>query len=301
MKSTFNIPALVGKSKYISEVSDVISTIADNNASVLLFGEAGTGKSLIAQNIHKLRNQNKKDFFEINCRAFSDSDIEEVFKVIINLYNGSAPLTLFIANIDFMSLALQNHLLSLLKMIKAKNINLKLISSTESNLDTCIKSSQFLVDLYYAISTIIINTRPLRSRVEDILPISYYYFEQFNKQTGKAFKDFSVEAKHLLEAQFWAGNIDELINCIQRGFILSKTSAISSMDLGLQTSNLTEKVVSQGEQDTLDLKTAIDIFKKEYLTKVLEENNWNQTKTSKLLGIQRTYVIKLIKDLNIKK
>ena len=136
---------------------------------------------------------------------------------------------------------------------------------------------------------------------EDIIPIAKLYLDQFRKESGFKFEDFSNEAKTKIEDNFWIGNADELINCVQRGFIVGQPPLIKAMDLGFERgAPLSDISTIETVQENKTLKFAIDSFKREYIKKILEENDWNQTKTAKILGIQRTYVIKLIEDLNIK-
>ena len=144
---------------------------------------------------------------------------------------------------------------------------------------------------------------PLRQRREDILPSAQSYLTSFSKKSGLKFTSFSEGAQKALIEHFWQGNADELINAVQRAFIVGQPPVISETDLGLiqpgLTSAVNETVDGMGEDKSL--KTAIDSFKKEYLTKVLEENDWNQTKTAAVLGIQRTYVIRLMNELHIRR
>ena len=141
----------------------------------------------------------------------------------------------------------------------------------------------------------------MRSRKEDILIIANYYKNYFEKKSGIKFDDFSDIVVAAIENAFWCGNVDELINSIQRAFIVGNKNYITKQDLGLESLSSLELVegMELNVQDK-SLKNAIDTFKKEYITKILEENGWNQTKTAKVLGIQRTYVVRLINELNIR-
>ena len=117
------------------------------------------------------------------------------------------------------------------------------------------------------------------------------------------FTSYSEGAKEALVSHFWQGNADELINAVQRAFIVGEPPVISETDLGLAEAGLSSAVneTVDGMGEDKSLKTAIDSFKKEYLTKILEENDWNQTKTAAVLGIQRTYVIRLMNELHIRR
>ena len=157
--------------------------------------------------------------------------------------------------------------------------------------------------MYCRLNSVVLNILPLRQRKEDILPIAQSYLESFSKKSGFNFTSYSEGAKEALVSHFWQGNADELINAVQRAFIVGEPPVITETDLGLAEAGLnsavSETVDGMGEDKSL--KTAIDSFKKEYLTKVLEENDWNQTKTAAVLGIQRTYVIRLMNELHIRR
>ena len=141
----------------------------------------------------------------------------------------------------------------------------------------------------------------MRQRKEDIIPIAETYLKKFAKKSGLSFKAFSDGAKKAMLENFWQGNADELINAVQRAFIVGEPEIIIESDLGFVTesSTVVETIENVGEDRTL--KTAVDAFKREYLIKILEENGWNQTKTAAVLGIQRTYVIRLMNELHIRR
>ena len=146
-----------------------------------------------------------------------------------------------------------------------------------------------------------LNILPLRQRKEDIIPIAQSYLKIFSKKSGYKFTDFSQEAKDSMMNRLWKGNADELINAVQRAFIVGNPPVIESADLGIESVNIFSENISKYLQENKTLKNATEAFKKEYLTKILEDNGWNQTKAARVLGIQRTYVIKLINELDIRR
>lgn len=297
MKSTSinaSLTPLIGVSSHIKEIELLIKTVSQNNASVLLIGERGTGKRLIARNIHYLGAGNFSTFFEINCKSFSEEDIKRVLSELKHFIGFDKRITLFVGSVNELSLGLQQFFLDSIKSAKIANINLKIVCSSELNLDELVSAGNFNSELYYQLNAVILNVLPLRQRKEDIVPIAEYYLKNFNQKSGYAFTDFTDNAKADLEKNFWVGNTDELINSIQRGFIVGKVPYINSEDLGIG-------VTAASDSETKTLKEAVDAFKKDYVTKVLQENDWNQTKTARILGIQRTYVIRLINELQIRK
>ena len=296
-----NITPFAGQSSFAKEINTLVQTLSQNNASVMLVGERGTGKRLAAQHIHYSAAANPGYFFEVNCRSFSEAQILEAFETVSKLIAYDQKITLFVCYADRLSIKMQNAFLELMKKITEKKMNLKVITSVEAPLDEQIKEGAFLSDLFCRLNSVVLNFLPLRQRKEDIIPIAETYLKKFAKKSGLSFKAFSDGAKKAMLENFWQGNADELINAVQRAFIVGEPEIISESDLGFVTesSTVVETIENVGEDRTL--KTAVDAFKREYLIKILEENGWNQTKTAAVLGIQRTYVIRLMNELHIRR
>ena len=297
-----NIVPFAGASAFTKEMTALIQTLSKNNSSVLLIGERGSGKRLIAQHIHYSIAKSFGYFFEVNCKSFNQNQILDAFETVNKLITYEQRITLFVSFVDELNAAVQNAFLELIKKTSSKGLDIKIICSVESSLEERVNEGKFLSDLYYRLNAIVLNVLPLRQRKEDILPIAESYLKVFSKKSGYKFTNFSNTAKSAMLKHFWVGNADELINFVQRAFIGGEVPVIKAIDLGLENENPVENS-SPIETDLQDksLKTAIDMFKKEYVTKILEENGWNQTKTAKILGIQRTYVIRLMNELDIRK
>ena len=296
-----SITPFAGQSSFAKEINTLVQTLSKNNASVMLVGERGTGKRLTAQHIHFSATGNLGYFFEVNCRSFSEAQILEAFETVSKLIAYDQKITLFVCYADKLSLKMQNAFLELMKKAFEKGINLKVITSVEVPLEEQVKQGAFLSDLFCRLNSVVLNFLPLRQRTEDIMPIAESYLAKFAKKSGLAFNAFSDGAKKAMLGNFWQGNADELINAVQRAFIVGEPPVISESDLGFATEATTilETIEKVGEDRTL--KTAVDSFKREYLIKILEDNGWNQTKTAAVLGIQRTYVIRLMNELNIRR
>lgn len=297
------VTPFAGQSSFAKETGTLVQTLSKNNASVLLIGERGTGKRLIAQHIHFSAAGNLGYFFEINCRSFTEAEILGAFETVSRLIAYDQKITLFVCFADRLTITLQNAFLELIKKVTGKNLNFRIICSVEKPLEEAVTAGAFLSDLYCRLNSVVLNILPLRQRREDIIPIAQSYLESFSKKSGIEFTSFSESAQKALLSHFWQGNADELINAVQRAFIVGEPPVISESDLGLvavDTSSVVTKAAESIGEDK-SLKTAIDTFKKEYLTKILEENDWNQTKTAAVLGIQRTYVIRLMNELHIRR
>lgn len=297
------VTPFAGQSSFAKETGTLVQTLSKNNASVLLIGERGTGKRLIAQHIHFSAAGNLGYFFEINCRSFSEAEILGAFETVSRLIAYDQKITLFVCFADRLTITLQNAFFELIKKVTGKNLSFRIICSVEKPLEGAVAAGAFLSDLYCRLNSVVLNILPLRQRREDIIPIAQSYLESFSKKSGIEFTSFSESAQKALLSHFWQGNADELINAVQRAFIVGEPPVISESDLGLVAVDTNSVVTKAAESICEDksLKTAIDTFKKEYLTKILEENDWNQTKTAAVLGIQRTYVIRLMNELHIRR
>ena len=294
-----SVNSLAGESQFVAELKKISMVLCKNNASVLLKGEKGTGKRQFALLVHLQGKNNPEDFFEHNCRVYSEHETERFFDLVSQLPSFDfLGKTIFISNVDNLSAVLQEKLLVLLRTTREEQKNLRFIFSTEVNLEDKIEQGVFSNDLYCLMSSVPVNMIPLRQRKDDILPIANYYFAKLSTVSGVGFKGFSEEALEVMKNYFWPGNIAELKNAVERAFIVGEPPYIKTSDMALGSEGALPSVET-GEDKTL--KTAVNAFKKAYVTKILEENNWNQTKAAKVLGIQRTYVIRLIDELQIRK
>lgn len=294
-----SVDSLAGQSQFIEELKKISTVLCKNNASVLLKGEKGTGRRQFAFLVHLQGKNNPEDFFEHNCRVYSERETERFFELISLLPSFDfLGKTIFISNADNLSAPLQEKLLVLLKSVREERKNIRFIFSTEVNIEDKIEQGLFLQDLYQLMSTVPVNMIPLRQRKDDILPIADYYFAKLSTVSGVGFKGFSEEALEVMKNYFWPGNIAELKNAVERAFIVGEPPYIKTSDMAIA---LADSLPSVETGEDKSLKTAVNAFKKSYVTKILEENNWNQTKTAKVLGIQRTYVIRLIDELQIRK
>lgn len=294
-----SVNSLAGESQFVAELKKISMVLCKNNASVLLKGEKGTGKRQFALLVHLQGKNNPEDFFEHNCRVYSEHETERFFDLVSQLPSFDfLGKTIFISNVDNLSAVLQEKLLVLLRTTREEQKNLRFIFSTEVNIEDKIEQGVFSNDLYCLMSSVPVNMIPLRQRKDDILPIANYYFAKLSTVSGVGFKGFSEEALEVMKNYFWPGNIAELKNAVERAFIVGEPPYIKTSDMALGSEGGLPSVET-GEDKTL--KTAVNAFKKAYVTKILEENNWNQTKAAKVLGIQRTYVIRLIDELQIRK
>lgn len=231
---------MIGSSKPMTEIHDMIEKVAPTNARVLIEGENGTGKELVARQLHELSNRSYAPFIEVNCAAIPSELIESQlfghekgsFTSAIKMKKGDFELanngTLFLDEIGDMSLPAQAKVLRALQENKITrvggeseiNVNVRIIAATNKNLKEEIQKGNFREDLYHRLSVIIINVPPLRERLDDIPELVRYFVENISDEMGKATPTFTQDAIEELQKYRWTGNIRELHNVIERLVIL---------------------------------------------------------------------------------
>ena len=296
----------VAKSPQMLDILSVVTKIAPTNSPVLINGENGVGKSIIAEQIHLKSFRSKDLFVRINCFSNSNQLLEsEIFgDEFSNQKNEgglklSANGTIFFDEIGFLPLNLQKRLLD---YIQSGECTSRIVASTSVDLESKVSDGSFLSELYYRLNAFPINVPALRYRKEDIEPLAMMFCEIFSRKTKKNFIGFSQNALEMLYDYYWSGNVRELKNAIERACILGQPTIIQGFDLRLTTENIDFGDGQCVELETdKTLKTALHKFKKNFVMQILESVSWNQTEASKIMGIQRTYLSKLMSDLDIRK
>lgn len=310
----------IAESSKVKDLVDVIDKVATTNSSVLILGESGVGKELFAEQIHLKSNRTKKPFIRVNCAALSPTLLEsELFGHVKGAFTdaqrdrkGRFEMadggTLFLDEIGELPLDLQ---VKLLRVIQARsfekvgssetiNVDVRIIAATNRDIEQMVADGKFRSDLYYRLNVLPLYVPPLRQRKEDIEPLAMYFCRKFSAATKKDFTGFTSEAIYALYSYFWPGNVRELENSIERACVLGKPPLINAEDLRLNVKTELDLYDSSDSSDDKTLKNALFRFKKAYVTKVLNEVNWNQTEAGKILGIQRTYVSRLMNELEIR-
>jgi Nif-specific regulatory protein len=211
--------------------------------------------------------------------------------------------TIFLDEIGDLSLALQS---KLLRVIQEKSfekvgsdttvtVNVRILAATNKDIEKQVEKSEFRSDLYYRLNVLPIYIPPLRQRLDDIPELASFFLSKFMRETKRHFDGFSDEALDAMLTYDWPGNVRELENCIERACVIGKNKLIQREDLLLKTGI----DIAESAQGDRNLKNAINVFKANFIRKVLDENEWNQTETSKALDIQRTYLSRLLKELDI--
>lgn len=316
--------SFIAKSAVMVDLLNVVEQIAQTNSSVLILGESGVGKELIAEQIHIKSNRSKKPFVRVNCAALSPLLLEsELFGHVKGAFTDAVSNrkgrfevadggTIFLDEIGELPLDLQ---VKLLRVIQARafekvgssqtqSVDVRIIAATNRDIEKMVQEGTFRSDLYYRLNVLPLIVPPLRQRKEDIEPLAQFFCDHFSIETKKKFQGFSSDAMEILYSYYWPGNIRELENTVERACVLGKPPYIKAVDLHLNTKvagseNHTAELSFSCDDDRT-LKTVINRFKKTYVERILEETGWNQTEAGKILGIQRTYVSRLMNELGIR-
>jgi two-component system, NtrC family, nitrogen regulation response regulator NtrX len=313
---------MIGSGEGMSKVRELIDQSADSEARILILGENGTGKELVARQIHRRSRRAQASFVEVNCASIPESLIEsELFghekgaftdaharrKGKFELANGG---TLFLDEIADMSLSTQAKVLRVLQEMKFEriggeksiNVDVRVIAATNKNIQEEIRSGRFREDLYFRINVIPMFVPPLRERIEDLPALIDYFMANFRRGgSEEPPRRFSEGALQLLRTYSWPGNIRELKNFIERINIMTEES-ITSEDsvrrfLTSRTDWEKEEVLKGFE--SMKLNEAKDEFEREFLVKKLDENEQNITRTSRALGITPSHLHNKIKKHGI--
>jgi len=272
------------------------------------------GKELIAEQVHLRSNRKNGPFVRVNCAALPEGLLEsELFGHVkgaftdafqnrlgrFELANGG---TIFLDEIGDLPLKLQAKLLRVLQQKTFERVgssdtvtvDVRIVAATNRDIDSQVKRGEFRSDLYYRLNVLPIYVPPLRQRKDDITALSEFFLKKFSLETKKQFTGFTDQAVEQMLSYPWPGNVRELENAVERAVVIAKEKTIGARDLLIG-----DVAMGRDEYRGKSLKDALTIFKKHFIASALDEHQWNQTETSKVLDIQRTYLSRLIKELGI--
>jgi len=305
---------IIGSSEPMHKVFSFMEKVIPNKSNILITGESGTGKGLVAQAIHSSGPRKDKPFISINCGAIPENLLEsELFghkkgsftsanedkKGLITMANGG---TLFLDEIGELPQALQVKLLHVIQTkeltpvgdTRVITVDVRIIAATNADLIQRVKENRFREDLYYRLNVIEIRMPSLRERRDDIPVLIKHYLEIFAKESGKVIKDIDYEAMQSLLAYDWPGNIRELGNTIERAVVLADNEVITIHDLPDKFRTLDVEGVS-----TSSLRQALDNFEREYIRRSIAENKGSKESTASKLGIDLATLYRKLKKLRI--
>ncbi|MCC6047994.1 MAG: sigma-54 dependent transcriptional regulator [Thermodesulfobacterium sp.] len=295
---------IVAESPAMKKVLSLVSKVAETDAPVLITGESGTGKGVIARLIHQLSPAKEGPFLQINCAAIPETLLEaELFGYERGAFTGATHSkaglfelaeggTLFLDEIGDMPLSLQAKLLTVLQDktirrlggLKEIKVNFRFISATNQDLEKMVEEGKFREDLFWRLNVIRINIPPLRERKEDIIPLAQHFIKKFNQKYRKEVQGLTQEAMLALLRHDFPGNVRELENRIERGIILAEDEYLTREDLGLAPEG-------QREEDLLDkllrlpLEEAVEFLERLRIERALKEAKGVKVRAAEILGI----------------
>lgn len=308
---------IIGKSEKMQKLLEQSQVIARTDSILLIVGETGTGKELLARAIHQLSSRKDQRLYAVNCAALTESLLEaELFGYEKGAFTGALTQkkgifeaahggTLFLDEVGEVSPAMQAKLLRVLENREIQRVggretipvDVRIISATNKDLKELIASGKFRSDLYYRLNVISLLVPPLRERLEDLPLLVDHYLELFAQKCRKAKPVITREALSLLINYSWQGNIRELKNVLERAVVMDRDEQISPDDITLPDDDLEASPKAPGETKTFH--EAMENYKRSVIEEILKKTGGNQTKAAKLLGLQRTYLSRLIRLLKI--
>lgn len=311
-----DIPDLVGNSRCMKELKDTVRRVAYTGSTVLITGESGTGKELVARAIQKLSSRRDKPFVPVDCSSLVENLMEsELFGHVKGAFSGATQSregrfqtadggTLFLDEISNISLATQARLLRVIQeqevprvgSSKADKVDVRLIVATNKDLRAQVDSGQFREDLFYRISVVPIDIKPLREHRSDIIPIAHHYLNIYIKRHKSRVRRFSEEAEKSLMSYSWPGNIRELKNTVERLCVLCENEIVNQSNIlycGQHKDMKVPVINSHSGRMTL-----VDV-EKEHIEKALHHFNFQIGETAKFLGINRKTLRTKIRNYNI--
>ena len=310
---------LIGESPEIVTLKETIKRVAPMSASVLINGENGTGKELIASSIHCNSPRRERPFIVVHCSAIPEELIEsELFGHEKGAFIGATSQrkgrfdqadggTLLLDEIGELPLNTQAKILRFLQEgcfervggIRRLSADIRIIAATTKSLEQGVASGKFSADLYYQLSTIPLSAPALRERLDDIEPLVQYFVAQFFRREGGEAKAFLPDALDTLRCYVWPGNLRELKNVVERILIVAPGRVISAEDIPHLSGEQSNRQAPEGVPTRSALRDAREDFEREFIIQKLEENDWNISRTAELIDLERSNLHRKIKSYGI--
>jgi DNA-binding NtrC family response regulator len=308
---------VAGASTRLNTVISAAKKAAASKSTILLLGESGTGKELFARAIHHWSERKDRPFVAINCVGLSRELLEsELFGHEKGAFTGANQLkrgkielanggTVFLDEVGDISEELQTKLLRFLQEREFERVggtqlirvDVRIIAATNRNLEAAVEAGRFREDLYYRINVVPLVLPPLRGRKEDVPALTQFFMQRFASESKRNFTEISQEAMEALTSYDWPGNVRELANVIERAVVLGQPPTIQIEDLSPGI------VGAEAEIDTRSTSPSyhesVDEYRREVIVNALAQTQGNRAATARLLGLQRSYLLKLMKSFNI--
>jgi len=316
LEKKYTFDNIIGTSEAMMRVFKTINTVKDSKTTILIQGETGTGKELVAKAIHFNSDKASKPYLPVNCAALNENLLaSELFGHVKGAFTGAIADktglfeaadggTIFLDEIGDIGPGLQQTFLRALEngeiqpvgSFQRKTVSVRIIAATNKNLETMVEQGSFRQDLYYRLNVVMIDLPTLRERRGDIGILAHHFLKQYSTQNNKNIKRISKEAFRLLENYDWPGNVRELENIIERATLFETSPEITQNSLPPVLTK--PPAVSDHELFSKDVKSLEQLSKK-HIIKVLEITDQNKTQASKLLGIDRSTLWRIMTRLNM--
>jgi len=309
---------IVGHSAKMQEIFTLVEKVADSDSTIIIHGESGTGKGLIARAIHKNSNRKDKPFITINCGAIPENLLEsELFGHVKGAFTGATSSkpgkfelanrgSVFLDEIGDMSANLQVKILRVLEEREFEQVggsktitaDVRIIAATHRDLEKLVQEGAFREDLFYRLNVIPLEVPPLRVRKQDIPLLITHFLREFNLKNGRDVKGVTNDAMIILKEHSWPGNVRELKNLIERLVVLKGEGEIDPLDVPeklRRNDGHSELPSMEISEDGINLNTAVTEFEKALILESLQKTNWVKNQAAKLLRLNRTTLVEKIK------
>ncbi len=317
LDTRYGLENIVGHDPRMHRIFEMIDSIADTRATVLITGESGTGKSMIARVIHRRSSRRDKAFVEVACGALPENLLEsELFGHVAGAFTGALGSkigkfkqadsgTIFLDEVATASPSMQVKLLRVLQDLQFEQVggtetftvDTRLILATNEDLSRAVAEGRFRQDLFYRVNVINIELPPLRERPADVPLLAHHFLQQVSRDTGRNVHGFAPETLAAMQQYAWPGNVRELQNIVERAVLLGRHEWIGVDDLTANIRNTPAATIPSAIGRTL--KQALAGPERQIILEVLESNNWNRNLTADSLGINRTTLYKKMKRLGL--
>jgi transcriptional regulator with PAS, ATPase and Fis domain len=317
-----SMQGVIGLSESLVEVYRVIDRVADTTCTILITGDSGTGKELVARAVHRKSPRTNKAFVAVNCGAIPEALLEsELFGHARGAFTGAHANkigrialaeggTLFLDEIGEMPMSLQVKLLRVLQAREYSPVgdnrtlkaDVRIVAATNVNLENAVQAGTFREDLYYRLNVIHLTVPALRERPEDVPLLVQHFLKKAKERVGRTtIEGVSRAAAQILADYQWPGNVRELENTVERAVLLCQGPLIEPKDLPQRLCGLgVEKRMSPRLPDLgLDLRNAVESFENQLIRQALERTKWNKKQAASLLGLNRTTLVEMLKRKRI--
>lgn len=315
---------IIGQSRPMKRVFGLIERVADSDSTIMIQGETGTGKGMVAKAIHRNSYRKNKPFVQINCGAIPENLLEsELFGHVRGAFTGAtAPKTgkfeqanggtVFLDEIGDMSHDLQVKVLRAIEEkefeqvggCKTIKVDVRILAATHRDLEKEVQKGNFREDLFYRLNVIPVRLPSLKERKSDLPLLVHYFLDEFNRTKNTAISNVSDDAMDILIKHLWPGNVRELKNMMERLVVLKGKGQIQVCDIPYNLRNIKEDATGPQmdlTDDGICLNTAVNDFEKQLIYKSLEKTNWVKNQAAKLLHLKRTTLVEKIKRYKLQR